>query len=345
VELHVQVAGHPLREHMVALLMLALYRSGRTAEALLAYDKIASQLAQEFGAQPGPELQIRRQHILQGHTELLYVPLALPESDAEVIASGADPHRPALARVVNWAQGGDLNQAADRAAGEIVITVAPGVAQLNNAAVEAAGRGVRYMAQQGGVTQFIDPGAHLTTKDGLHATARRYFPAARFAYTHEDPTIVALGRKHLGDAATYFQASFRDPRSILEAPQLAEAGFELDRPLGFMMREDVNFMDDDEVEFSIRWVVDRLAAGSHVMMVFATSAGMTDLVRHQLMACFGSMPGQHPIVLRTIERIEQFAALPRLKLVTPVVDLAEWMAERPSRRGPFRSLLVMAVVT
>ena len=54
----------PLRERMWAHLMLALYRSGRTAEALDAYRQAGRTLAEELGIDPGPELRNLHQAML-----------------------------------------------------------------------------------------------------------------------------------------------------------------------------------------------------------------------------------------------------------------------------------------
>ena len=63
--LHAQVAGelerlvgeYPVRERLWQLLMLALYRGGRQADALAAYRRARAVLAGELGLEPGEELR------------------------------------------------------------------------------------------------------------------------------------------------------------------------------------------------------------------------------------------------------------------------------------------------
>ena len=63
-ELERMAAAHPLREHLHALLMLALYRDGRQAEALAAYQRARRVLVAELGAEPGSELSELHRQIL-----------------------------------------------------------------------------------------------------------------------------------------------------------------------------------------------------------------------------------------------------------------------------------------
>ena len=70
-ELRQLVRAHPLQEQFHAQLMLGLYRNGRQAEALAAYQDVRRVLADELGLDPGPELRLMHQRILAADGELL----------------------------------------------------------------------------------------------------------------------------------------------------------------------------------------------------------------------------------------------------------------------------------
>jgi DNA-binding SARP family transcriptional activator len=67
------VQQHPLREGLRAQLMLALYRSGRQADALEAYRRARLSSSEELGIEPGPELR-ELEHRILNHDESLAAP-------------------------------------------------------------------------------------------------------------------------------------------------------------------------------------------------------------------------------------------------------------------------------
>ncbi len=87
-ELRTLVNQHPLRETLRGHLMLALYRTGRQAEALEEYNRVRALLADELGIDPSVELAVLYERILRHSPEL--APPGEPAPDA-VAAPPAGP--------------------------------------------------------------------------------------------------------------------------------------------------------------------------------------------------------------------------------------------------------------
>ena len=99
---HAEVAGdlgalladHPYRECLHAQLMLALYRSGRQAEALEVYQRARAALHDELGIEPGPELQRLHTAILRQDPVLQHPGPASPSPGGPGIDVRAGPGGP-----------------------------------------------------------------------------------------------------------------------------------------------------------------------------------------------------------------------------------------------------------
>ncbi|MPZ81085.1 MAG: MarR family transcriptional regulator [Actinophytocola sp.] len=86
-ELTSLVSGEPTREDFSAKLMIALYRSGRRADALGVYQRIRTALVDELGLDPAQELQRLHQLMLEADPELDLpgVPAAPPRQPAPTV--------------------------------------------------------------------------------------------------------------------------------------------------------------------------------------------------------------------------------------------------------------------
>ena len=91
-ELEELIAEHPLRERLRAHLMLALYRSGRQAEALEAYQRARRALVDELGIEPAQALQELERAILR-HDPALGLADDVP---SRPVAQAATPDRAIL---------------------------------------------------------------------------------------------------------------------------------------------------------------------------------------------------------------------------------------------------------
>jgi DNA-binding SARP family transcriptional activator/tetratricopeptide (TPR) repeat protein len=91
-----QLAGtQPLRERLHALLMLALYRDSRQAEALAAYRQARQVLVEELGTEPGAELQQLHRQILAADPALTRTGPPTPAATAAAPAGPAPRQLPA----------------------------------------------------------------------------------------------------------------------------------------------------------------------------------------------------------------------------------------------------------
>jgi tetratricopeptide (TPR) repeat protein/DNA-binding SARP family transcriptional activator len=174
-ELRDLVRQYPLREHLHAQLMLALYRSGQQAEALEAYQSARGVLREELGTEPGTALQALHQRMLTADPAL-----AAPEPVPTVLSGpGLVVPRQLPASVRNFTGRSDelgtltrlLSQSDAKFPGTVVISAIGGTAGVGKTALavhwahQVADRfpdGQLYVNLRG-----YDPGEPVPTADVL----------------------------------------------------------------------------------------------------------------------------------------------------------------------------------
>ena len=98
-ELEALAAEHPLRENIAALLVRALYAAGRQADALAAYDRVRTALADQLGVDPSGHLAAAHLAVLRNDPAL--TPAPAPAFGTAAAPSTAEPQLSALPRRTN----------------------------------------------------------------------------------------------------------------------------------------------------------------------------------------------------------------------------------------------------
>ncbi|KIH99817.1 translation initiation factor IF-2 [Streptomonospora alba] len=227
------------------------------------------------------------------------------------------------ARVWNYWLGGKDNYAADRAAGDHVLSLFPSIVDVARADRAFLRRAVRYMAGEAGLRQFLDIGTGLPTADNTHEVAQALAPESRVVYADNDPLVLVHARALLTSrppgATDYVEADIREPDRILEA---AAATLDLDRPVGLMLLGVLNFvLDTAEASRVVARLVEALPPGSHVAITHPT-LDMGGEANAEAMA-FWNENATPPITPRTVAEITGFTN--GLEVLEPgVVSCAEW---------------------
>jgi len=163
-ELEALCHEHSLRERLWELLMLALYRAGRQAEALRAYTEIRDRLVNELGVDPGSSLRELEARILDHDPSLVAEQPRLPRAPALPSMPGN------LAEPLSSFLGRDAELEQVRAAigsSRLVTLIGPGGVGKTRLAVEAAGR---LRGQHSGGAWLIELGG-LTDPEGVAPAA------------------------------------------------------------------------------------------------------------------------------------------------------------------------------
>ncbi|MFW6691461.1 SAM-dependent methyltransferase [Streptomyces sp. MAR4 CNX-425] len=257
--------------------------------------------------------------------------------DAERRSAPIDQSVPHSARMWDYWLGGKNHYAADRAAGDAVKELFPGIVVDARQQRAFLRRAVRFLVREAGVRQFLDLGSGLPTNDNTHEVAQRVDPACRIVYVDNDPIVLAHAQGLLTSAAAgacaYLDGDVRDIGRVLG--QAAQT-LDFTEPVGVMMLGIFgNIPDDDRVRDIRAAVLEAVCPGSYLVV---SDGDTTDPARLHAVEEFNrDNPGRE----YTNRDVEQIAAyFDGLELVEPgVVSTPLWRPDPAAAGAPEKAAI------
>ncbi|MFF9095003.1 SAM-dependent methyltransferase [Streptomyces sp. NPDC014802] len=234
-----------------------------------------------------------------------------------------DTSQPHTARIWNYWLGGGDNYEVDRAAGDQIRQLHPGIGAYAREDRLFLGRAVRHLVTEAGLRQFLDIGTGLPTADNTHQVAQRYAPDARIVYVDNDPLVLAHARALLTSTpegvTDYLDEDLRNVDTILEH---AAKTLDFSRPIGLMLLGVVIFVGDEEDPYGlVRRLLQALPSGSHLVLSHTvTHPEMPDVDEA---VKFWNEHGTPKLTQRTPQDVTRF--FDGLELLEPgVVSCSRW---------------------
>jgi DNA-binding SARP family transcriptional activator len=202
-ELEQLVVDHPLRERFRGRLMLALYGSGRQAEALLAYRQAREALVEQCGIEPGVALRQLERQILEQDPELELRPdarrAAVPSEEPERTVLAVPRDDTGIAGLVTLAQ-----PLAELPGSELIVARLVG----NERELGAANESLQAVRERGEATIRVAAFASVDQASDLVRLATAYDAALvlvdappEIAAAQLPPEVVALLERSPADVA------------------------------------------------------------------------------------------------------------------------------------------------
>ena len=189
------------------------------------------------------------------------------------VPEGIDATVPNAARMYDYYLGGKDNYAADRAAAEAVLAVAPEMREAARSGRALIKRVVEHLVRDRGIRQFLDLGSGLPATENVHEIARAIDPSVRVVYVDYDEVVCIHGRALLCDPdhAIILHRDAREPQTILADPELRGL-LDLDQPVAILMMFLLHLIPDvDKPQEMVAAYRDALAPGSFLAVSHAAN--------------------------------------------------------------------------
>jgi len=238
---------------------------------------------------------------------------------------------PHSARIWNYWLGGKDNFPVDRAAGDQVRQIFPGIVHTARAQRDFLGRAIRHLAGEAGIRQFLDIGTGIPSANNTHEVAQSVAPESRVVYVDNDPIVLAHARALLSSnptgATDYVDADVSDTRTIVDA---AARTLDLTQPTALILLGILGHVSSDvEARSIVRRLLDAVTPGSHLVIADGASVSAAGSEAQQRYNERSPLPYH----LRSPEQITGFFG--GLELAEPgVVSCSRWRPDPGSPVNP-----------
>jgi hypothetical protein len=232
------------------------------------------------------------------------------------------------ARIYDYHLGGTHNFPADREAAMAIAAMFPQVPLLAKANRAFLHRALRFVMGQG-IRQFLDIGSGIPTQGNVHEVVDAAIDDGRVVYVDIDPVAVAESLDLLAGhpRATAVQGDLRDPRPILDNPQV-RALIDFNQPLALLLVAVLHFVPDESAYDAVATLVGALPSGSYLIISHAVEPEENQIdaaVVDHTKAIYKQRTAT-PLTLRTRAGVSRF--FDGLELVEPgLVWVPEWRPE------------------
>ncbi len=178
-----------------------------------------------------------------------------------------------IARVYDYWLGGKDNFEADREAGEEALAAYPDLVSSVRANRAFLARGVRFLAEEAGIRQFLDIGTGIPSANNTHEVAQSIAPESRVVYVDNDPIVLAHARALLvgrpEGTTDYLDADLRETEKILDH---ARGLLDFSRPVAVMLVAVLHLIGPEDYPYSIvSQLMDAVPAGSYLLLSHVAS--------------------------------------------------------------------------
>ncbi|MFD9427300.1 MULTISPECIES: SAM-dependent methyltransferase [unclassified Streptomyces] len=176
---------------------------------------------------------------------------------------------PSFARMYDYLIGGRDNYPADREACAELLRIAPSTRDLALVNRAFLIRAVRYLAEECGITQYIDHGSGLPAPPNVHQVVQGIHPDARVVYVDNDPIVLGHGKMMLEEDTATTAVILQDLRrtdAIFESDEVRRL-IDQNKPIACLFVSVLHCVrEEDDPWTLVRDVARRLPSGSYLVI-------------------------------------------------------------------------------